>query len=120
MKLTQKDIRYVMNEARNIVAERRGIVKENAVDSLRAATNAKAGAEMENGKHILNAAKKAAGKVKGAAKKVAQRVRNTAKNAAQMANGSGSKSKKGQRPGQPQTAGNAMRKNTKVPTTSNE
>jgi len=97
MKLTQRDIQYIMNEVRNIVVEKRGVVNENAVDSV-----------------------KAAGKVKGAAKKVAQRVRNTAKNAAQMANGSGSKSKKGQRPGQPQTAGNAMRKNTKVPTTSNE
>ena len=38
MKLTQRDIQYIMNEARNIVAEKRGMVKENvAVDSVKAA-----------------------------------------------------------------------------------
>ena len=60
-----------MNEARNIIAEKRGVVKEGAVGSVRAATDAKAGAEMENGKHLVNTAKKVAGKVAGVAKKAA-------------------------------------------------
>lgn len=110
MKLTKRDIQYIMNEARNIVAEKKGLIKENvAIDSVKSATTAKAGAEMENGKHLVNTAKKAAGKVAGFAQK-----------AAQMVNGTGKQANKGQRPGQPQTAGNAMRKGAKVPTTSKE
>lgn len=109
MKLTKRDIQYIMNEARNIVAEKRGVVNENAVDAVKVATRAEAGADMENGKHLVNTAKKFAGKVAGAAKK-----------AAQMVNGAGKQQDKGQRPGQPQTAGNAMRKGAKVPTTSKE
>ena len=37
-----------------------------------------------------------------------------------MVNGAGKQPNKEQRPGQPQTAGNAMRRNAKVPTTSKE
>jgi len=43
MKLTQRDIQYIMNEARNIIAEKKGLVKENvAIDSVRAATKSEA------------------------------------------------------------------------------
>ena len=74
MKLTQRDIQYIMNEARNIVAEKRGMVKENvAVDSVKVATTAEAGAEMKNGEHLINMAKKAASKVSNAAKNVANK-----------------------------------------------
>lgn len=110
MKLTKKDIQYIMNEARNIIVEKRGVVKENAIGSaVKNATDVEAGTDIENGKHLVNTAKKVAGKVAGVAQK-----------AAQMVNGAGSQAKKEQKPGQPQTAGNAMRKNTKVPTTSKE
>lgn len=49
MKLTQRDIQYIMNEARNIVAEKKGLVKENvAIDSIKAATKSEAEVDKNN------------------------------------------------------------------------
>jgi hypothetical protein len=69
MKLTKKDIQYIMNEARNIVAEKRGVMNEQSgatsgstsastndstagKNVLTPSTNAKAKAEMDTAKNV--------------------------------------------------------------------
>ena len=69
MKLTKKDIQYVMNEARNIVAEKRGMINEESgatsgstsastnnstagKNVLTPSTDAKAKAEMDTAKNV--------------------------------------------------------------------
>jgi hypothetical protein len=108
MKLTKKDIQYIMNEARNIVAEKKGLVRENvAVDSVKTATDAKAKSDIENANNtpVGKAVKKGVESLVGVVKNANGKVNNAVNNAKNKIAGSASKAK----PGNVQANGKAVK-----------